>query len=64
MILHAGASELLGGGDPNADPGTPIAGKLSGSTPPAAGDDVGEFFDFEEFADISESDSDDDDEPR
>ena len=60
LLLHAGASELLGGDNPDADAGTRIAGELSGSTAPAAGDDVGEFFDFEEFADRTESDPEDD----
>jgi hydroxymethylbilane synthase len=59
LLLHAGAGELLGGQDPKADAG--IAGKLphSGSTPTVTSDEFGEFFDFEEFADLKESDPDD-----
>jgi hypothetical protein len=59
LLLDAGADALLGGRDPEV--GSDVAGKLpgSGSTPKATSDELGEYFDFEEFADLTESDPDD-----
>ena len=61
LLLYAGADELLSGRDPNADPVPEVMGELphSGATPKITNDDFGEFFDFEELADLTETDSDD-----
>ena len=57
LLLHAGADELLGCRDPGADPDTRVAGELppAGTTPEAAPDEFGEFFDFEEFTESKEA---------